>query len=501
MVTQISSSGKPGYSKQYHELVISANELRSKLYLKEEEQEQEQQQPIMIFDIGDEDRYKREHIAGSRFLICDEQTINTTFTKMPKSIEIILVAEDENYTKEMAQMVKEKAGLQTRYLQGGLASWKWERTTALDPRITARDLKRALDQGKINREIFLLDVRESDEFENWNIDNSENIPLGQIPQSIDRIPRDKEIITICPAGNRSAMVTLMLQRLGYNAKTLDDGLASWSSAYEHVDRTFEVEGGKKVQIVQLRRIGKGCLSYIIESDSEAAAIDPLLPIEDYIQIAEEEMNAKITIVIDTHLHADHISGARELSKATKSNLYLSSYENYNDIDNFDGLSDGDVITIGSAALRVIYTPGHTPGSISLWLGSKILFTGDTLFINNIGRPDLKERTEELASKLHASFKNTIFKLPDDTVVLPAHHDNPVRADILIEAQLGDVKNTQNLQSLFGLQKEQFVQKMNSLTMPTPPSYNEIIPMNKGAKGKPTLKEIYQLEMGPNRCSV
>ena len=107
------------------------------------------------------------------------------------------------------------------------------------------DLKRALDQGKTNGEIFLLDVRESDEFENWNIDNSENIPLGQIPQSIDRIPKDKEIITICPAGNRSAMVTLMLQRLGYNAKTLEDGLTSWSSTYEHVDRTFEVKEGKK----------------------------------------------------------------------------------------------------------------------------------------------------------------------------------------------------------------------------------------------------------------
>ena len=81
MVTQISSSGKPGYSKQYPELVISANELRSKLYSKEEE---EQQQPIMIFDIGDQNRYKREHIAGSRFLICDEQTINTTVYKDAK---------------------------------------------------------------------------------------------------------------------------------------------------------------------------------------------------------------------------------------------------------------------------------------------------------------------------------------------------------------------------------------------------------------------------------
>ena len=216
----------------------------------------------------------------------------------------------------------------------------------------------------------MLDVREPDEFMNWDIDNSENIPLGQIPQSIERIPKDKEIVTICPAGNRSAMVTLMLERLGYNVKTLEDGLTSWSSAHERVARTFEVADGKRVKIVQLRRIGKSCLSYIIESDYEATVIDPLLPIEDYLAIAEGEMNAKITKVMDTHLHADHVSGAKELSKTAKAELYLGTHENYREMGSFSRLNDGDVIKIGSVDLQVIFTPGHTEGSVSLWLGSK-----------------------------------------------------------------------------------------------------------------------------------
>jgi rhodanese-related sulfurtransferase len=75
-----------------------------------------------------------------------------------------------------------------------------------------------LDEGKLNRDIFLLDVREPDEFRNWNIDGSENIPLGQIPHYLDKIPKDKEVVTICPAGNRSGMATLMIQRLGYNVR-------------------------------------------------------------------------------------------------------------------------------------------------------------------------------------------------------------------------------------------------------------------------------------------
>ena len=492
MVDQMSSA-EPGAVKEYPGLAISSDELRSKLSSRDES--------IMIFDIGDENHYKREHIPGSRFMVCDDKTISAMLPKMPKGIDIIFVGEDENYIKEMAQMARDESGLQTRYLQGGLAAWKWEKTAELDPRITPNDLKRALDEGKLNRDIFLLDVREPDEFRNWNIDGSENIALGQIPHYLEKIPKDKEVVTICPAGNRSGMVTLMIQRLGYNVKTLEDGLTGWSAAYERVAHIFEVWQNKRVKVVQLRRIGKGCLSYIVESSYEAAVIDPLLPIEDYLTIAEGEMNAKITKVMDTHLHADHVSGAKELAEKTEAQLYLSPYENYKEIGSFSRLNDVDVIGIGSVLLQVIYTPGHTQGSISLWLGNKLLFTGDTLFVNNIGRPDLKEQTEKLALKLHASIKGRIFRLPDETIILPAHHDRPVEADTFIEAQLGDVKSQQNLQQIFGLQKEPFVQRMNSITMPTPPSYKEIMLMNEGEKEKPSLKEIHQLEMGPNRCSA
>jgi glyoxylase-like metal-dependent hydrolase (beta-lactamase superfamily II)/rhodanese-related sulfurtransferase len=484
-------------AKEHHSLAILAEELRSKLSSRDES--------IMIFDIGNEDRYKREHIPGSRFMVCDDETIKTMFPKMPKGIDIVLVGEDQNYTKEMAELAWNKASLQTRYLQEGLAAWKWDKSDEIDPRITPNDLKQALDQGKLNRgEIFLLDVREPEEFKDWNIEGSENIPLGQVPESLDRISKDKEIVTICPAGNRSGMVTLMLQRLGYNVKTMEDGLTAWSSAYERVARIFDVAEDKRVQIVQLRRIGKGCLSYIVESGYEAAIIDPLLPVEDYIKIAEGDMNAKITKVMDTHLHADHVSGARELANKTKSELYLSPYEDYKGIDDsrFSRLNNGDIIRIGSIPLQVIHTAGHTQGSISLWFGNKLLFTGDTLFVNNIGRPDLKEQTEELAAKLHASLKGKIFRLPDDTIILPAHHDKPIEADTFIEARLKDVKSQQNLQEIFGLQKEPFVQRIASMTMPTPPSYKKIIPMNEGEKDiSSSLKEIHQLEMGPNRCSV
>ncbi|HYY71694.1 MAG TPA: rhodanese-like domain-containing protein, partial [Nitrososphaeraceae archaeon] len=94
----------------------------------------------------------------------------------------------------------------------------------------SKDLKEAIEEDKVKRgEIFLLDVREPEEFKEWNIEGSKNIPLSQISNSLHEIPKDKEIVTICPHGNRSGMVTFMLQRKGYNIRTLEEGLTGWSS--------------------------------------------------------------------------------------------------------------------------------------------------------------------------------------------------------------------------------------------------------------------------------
>jgi rhodanese-related sulfurtransferase len=206
---------------------ITSEELKEKL-------QDKSGKPIMIFDIGNKERYQKEHIPGSKFVVCDQQTINSLLPKLPKNIDIVLVAEDEDYTRQMAQMAKEKGGIRTIYLKGGISSWNGEKTERQDIRISAQDLKNVIDKGKVKRgEIFLLDVREYDEFKQGSIEGSKNIPLSQISSSLNEIPKDKEIITICPQGNRAGMVTFILERQGYNVKTLEEGLKGWSSAFEH----------------------------------------------------------------------------------------------------------------------------------------------------------------------------------------------------------------------------------------------------------------------------
>ena len=496
---------------------ITPEELKEKLYKKSGK-------PIMIFDIGNKERYEKEHIPGSKFAVCDQQTINSLLPKLPKDIDIVLVSENEDYTRQMAQMAREKGGLRTRYLKGGIFAWNDEKTEIQDPKISANDLKIAIDEDKVKRgNIFLLDVRSPEEFNQWSIEESINIPLGQISSLLNELPKDKEIVTICPYGNRAGMATFMLQRQGYNVKTLQEGLKGWSSAVEHFSQGYEITDGQKVKVIQVRKIGKGCISYIVSfsdnnttTNDEVIVIDPVFPIDEYIRIANSEIGgrAKITKVFDTHLHADHVSSARELANKIDAQLYLSSYEDYSQDTyqkqgqkQFTLLKEGDVITIDirkkdgkPIELKVIHTPGHTAGGICFLIGKKLLFTGDTLFVDSIGRPDLRDKADEFASMLYNTLHNKIFNMHNkqDIIIFPAHTDKIINKDEMLSDKLD---NIQKKLVIFDLDKKDFVRKVSSIVMPTPPQFKEIILMNKGEKAFTSVQGIQELEMGPNRCSI
>ena len=155
------------------------------------------------------------------------------------------------------------------------------------------------------------------------------------------------------------------------------------------------------------------------------------------------------------------------------------------------------------------------GGISLLVGDKLLFTGDTLFIDNIGRPDLfkeedKDRkrmaAEEFAGMLHDTLHQELFRIPDETFVFPAHYDKLINADMLVTSNLASIKKIRKLQEIFGLTKTEFTKRMSSsamkVTASAPPNYREIRSINEGKKPVPSLQsEIYELEMGPNRCST
>ena len=241
----------------------------------------------MLFDIRDSKRFEKRHIPGSACAVCNEKSKKSIMPRLPKDLEIILVGEDEEYPKQMSEMMRQ-FGLNAKYLEGGISSWRWQFNQSLDNDISPKELKRLLDSEDKEKRVFLLDVREPDEFKQWSIEGSKNIPLGELSkeETLARIPKDKRIVTICPHGNRSTVGKYILERYGYNVSSLTGGLKAWSSSFESANSEFNINRSK-VRLIQFRRIGKGCMSYLLNSDAESLVIDPVYPIDEYIQEASE----------------------------------------------------------------------------------------------------------------------------------------------------------------------------------------------------------------------
>jgi hydroxyacylglutathione hydrolase len=178
----------------------------------------------------------------------------------------------------------------------------------------------------------------------------------------------------------------------------------------------------------IEQIYTNCLAeaaYYIESNGEAAIIDPIRDIDVYLELAKKR-GAKIKYVLETHFHADFVSGHLDLSKATGAPIiYGPGAETKFKIRN---VRDDEMLPLGATNIQVLHTPGHTPESVSYLLFDDdnieyAVFTGDTLFIGDVGRPDLlggKMSKEELASMMYDSLNNKIKVLPDEVIVYPAH---------------------------------------------------------------------------------
>jgi glyoxylase-like metal-dependent hydrolase (beta-lactamase superfamily II) len=225
-------------------------------------------------------------------------------------------------------------------------------------------------------------------------------------------------------------------------------------------------------------------------------IDASVEPEGYLKLVEGH-GWRITRVIDTHVHADHISRARRLAELTGAILHLPagapvSYPHL-------PLGHGDEIEVGGVELRAISTPGHTPESACYLLDGKALFTGDTLFLTAVGRPDLgatPEQAKEKARALHRSLVR-LLDLPPETVVLPGHTAEPVPFDGKpLSAALGEVRGDV---ALLREGEEAFVEKVSGRVSPPPTNHEQIVKLNRS--GRLPEADPADLEAGANRCSA
>jgi glyoxylase-like metal-dependent hydrolase (beta-lactamase superfamily II)/rhodanese-related sulfurtransferase len=363
--------------------------------------------------------------------------------------------------------------------------------------ISVEALQDMLSRGE---PVTVLDVRSMEDRQEWSIPGSLHVDAYDALRDGDaaalddlELPFDNPVVTVCNAGITSRIAMERLLERGIDAWSLEGGMRAWSLAWNIAELALP---GSQATVIQVRRTGKGCLSYLIGNAGKAAAIDATLGPEVYFDLASE-YGWTITRVIDTHLHADHISTSRALAAMTGATLYLPT--RYRSTFRYAALYDGDTVSIGGAILRAIATPGHTLESMSYFLDGQALFTGDTLFLNAVGRPDLEANAEEARLRAHKLYDSLhrLMRRPRETIVLPGHTDKPVPFDeVPIARSLGEVVS--RIESLW-LSEDDFVSHLLARIPQTPPNHSRIVSLN--AAGATPDGARVALEAGANRCAI
>ncbi|MFV8828821.1 MBL fold metallo-hydrolase [Alkalihalobacterium sp. APHAB7] len=369
--------------------------------------------------------------------------------------------------------------------------------------ITAKEI---MDRIVDNEELFILDVRNESDFQDWKIEGKTfshlNVPYFELIDGVDpiveQLPTEKDIVVLCAKGGSSAFVGEMLVDAGFNkVYSLVDGMKAWSE-HLHQVRIYEDE---KIKVDQFIRIGKGCLSYMVTSDDEALIVDPSRFTDVYVEAAKKE-GATITHIVDSHLHADHISGGHELAEKLGAKYFLMKSEGA--IFEFEALENHDRIEFNNIKLEVlaVKTPGHTPGSVSFFVNDKLLFSGDTIFVSGLGRPDLGNKVREWADDLYHTIYDKVSAIADDVIVLPGHYADYVE-EVNDKGYIGDLLGNirERNEKMFTMTKDSFLDHVEqSASSVKPPNFEDIIAINRGVE-QADAERKQELEIGPNRCAV
>ncbi len=263
--------------------------------------------------------------------------------------------------------------------------------------------------------------------------------------------------------------------------------------------------------MRIEQIYTGCLAhgaYYIESNGEAAVIDPLREVQPYIDRAQRD-NARIKYVLETHFHADFVSGHLDLSKKTGATIVYGPTAK----PGFDALvaTDGQELAVGAVRIRVIHTPGHTMESTTYLLIDEAgkehcIFSGDTLFIGDVGRPDLAQHViadlteDKLAGLLYDSLRNKIMPLSDDLIVYPNHGAGSACGKMMSKETvdtLGHQKRT-NYALRPEMTKEEFKKELLTGLMPPPGYFPQNVLMNiKGYESIDTVMDRGRKALSPD----
>lgn len=369
--------------------------------------------------------------------------------------------------------------------------------------ITPLDLFHAINQGQVSE---ILDVRNCDEFEISQIEahrpvTTRNVPVYRAFEDLeDEAARTLEgAVVVCGQGNGSELLADEFRDLGKQVRSLEGGTDAWNRLLV----PLEIPGlPAPVRVWQFQRPAKACLSYVVGVPGEQCIIvDPTRQPQPYLDLAAEHAMT-VSHVVDTHVHADHISGGPALSAELGVEYHLPP-EDCGGVVPFPNrpLKNGDVLDLGSADVRAIslHLPGHTPGTIALLVSDAVLLVGDTVFVKGLGRPDLTGQAEELARDLFRSVHEQLRPLDPRTIIAPAHWScsSEINSEGLVITTLEDVFTATLLNEKA---MEKFVEAIVTSLPAAPDAYDTIRLINAGQVAPPE-DEIDVLDVGRNQCAA
>ena len=374
-------------------------------------------------------------------------------------------------------------------------------------RVTPAALARALRDGAT---VSVLDIRDRDEFDAWGVEAA-GVTARQVPHvefvaadatgdPLTPLPEDltDPVVVVCARGAASEEVAATLRADGRTALNLADGAAGYAETL----LTAELPAPDGVTIRQYQRPATGCLSYLVAADGAAVVIDPLRAFLDRYRADADALGVVIETVLDTHVHADHVSGVTALAAAADATAAVPAGATDRGRSPAPGdrlLADDDTVAVGDRRLRVTHTPGHTHEHVAL-VGVDHLFSGDALFTTSVGRPDLEdgagEPARELAAAAYDSLHERLLAVPDDTRLAPGHAADLADAtDGVYSALVGELDF-----GLLSLDRTAFVDAVVGDLPPRPSNFSEIVATNLGQRSMDDDR-AFEAELGPNNCAV
>lgn len=374
--------------------------------------------------------------------------------------------------------------------------------------VSAYELAQALEAGE---PIQLVDVRAPARVEAGRIDIGPNGRFHNIVGSrlievagvagTDIDPR-LPVTVVCGHGNDSQVLALHLNRLGCRATSLAGGMSAWM----RLVLPRELPPPPSVdRVIQFDRVGKGALGYLLVSDDEALVVDPPRDPDAYLRAAVEA-DAEVVGVADTHAHADYISGASGIAGALGVPYYLHPADAVYPYDGtpgrlrFEPIDDGGSIDFGRASMHVRHTPGHTEGSVTYVVDDLLALTGDFIFVDSVGRPDLAGKVSEWTALLWRSLQRAKQDWLADLLVAPAHYgsDAERRLGRAVGERFAHIVETN--EAMRFSDRDAFTRWVESRTAAFPAAYRGIKAVNVGLRSADE-READELEVGKNECAL